>query len=427
MIYAADAVLPITSPPIREGAVLTREGRIISVGERDTLIARNPSEEIRDFKDAILMPGLVNLHGHVECASFGSLAEPTPFLQWLGRIIKAGRNMNRDDWLRAARKGVKRYLEAGITCTADITRTGVGLQAMAEAGMPALIYFEVVGVDDRVLIEAVVDLLEKIKSGESIAEASGLRLGVSPHSIYTLSSSALKMCSEISSEYELPLSIHLAETQAEVELVRDGSGPLASAIRGRLRLEVIKQGGSGKTPAGFLDGFDLIRDSLITAHGVWLSDEDIALLKNKGASVAICPTSNELLGVGEAPINRFIDHGLGFGIGTDSLASNPELDLFLEVRKARALLAKQIGLKTNLLPLPSKKLVEMITVDAASMLGLNDQLGSIESSKRADLIAIDYDGTGSSVDLYNYLVESASKLSISHTILGGDIVYSRHK
>ena len=422
MIYTADIILPITSSPVKGGAILVKEGRIVAIGERKTIIAENRGQEIRDFRDTILMPGLVNLHGHFECASFGFLAEPAPFTQWLGRIIKAGREMEKDGWLRAARHGVTKSLEAGITCTADITRTGAGLQAAAKVGMPACIYFEVVGVDDGNLVEAVVDLLEKIKGGESIAEARGLRLGISPHSAYTLSSSALKVCSDIAREYDLPLSIHLAETQAEVELVWNGSGPLASTISDRLKLEVIEQGGSGRTPASFLDGFGLLKSSLVAAHGVWLSDEDIALLKERDTPVAVCPTSNELLGVGEAPVSKFIDQGLAFGIGTDSLASNPELDLFLEARKVRELLEKQTGSKAGLSP---RKLVEMMTIDAARMLGFGDKLGSIEPGKRADLIALDCDAKAAYIDPYDYLIENASQPSISHTILGGRVIYSR--
>jgi len=425
MIYTADVVVPITYPPIREGAVLVKEGLIVAVGEKGKLISEHQGEDVLAFENAILMPGLVNLHGHFECASFDYLAEPAPFSKWLGDIIKASREMQRDDWLRAAREGVKRSLEAGITCAADITRTGAGLQAAVEAGMPALIYFEVVGVDDSGLLEAVVDILEKIKGSEIIAGTGDIRLGLSPHSPYTLSSSALKVCSEISREYELSLSIHLAETRDEVELIRDGSGPLASTISERLKLDVIENGGSGKTPAKFLDDFGLINGSLVAAHGVWLSDEDITLLKERGAAVAVCPTSNELLGVGEAPVKKFIDRGLSFGIGTDSLASNPEFDLFLEMRKVRALIDKQAwaqkGTETSL---SSKSLVEMITINAAEILGFDDELGSIEPGKRADFAVINYD-KNLDTDPYDYLAENASKPLIINTILGGEVVYSR--
>ena len=420
MIYTADLVLPITGSPVEHGAILVKDGRIITVGERTSVLRENPREEFLDFGDALLMPGLVNLHGHFECAAFDFLAsEPTSFSQWLGGIIQAGRGMERDDWLRAARTGVADSLAAGITCSADITRSGAGLQAAYEAGMPALIYLEVVAVDASNLMETVVDLLERLKSSEPVAQAGVQRLGVSPHSAYTLTEAALKACADIARQYTLPLSIHLAETADEVELVRGGSGALARAISDRLALEVIAAGGSGSTPAEFLDGLGLINSALIAAHGVWLSEDDIILMRQKGAAVAVCPTSNELLNVGEAPIGSFVERGLSFGIGTDSIASNPTFDLFVEAGKVRAIYKKQGGARSKL---RSQMLVEKLTIEAARILGFDDDLGSIEAGKRADFIAVDTSAKRHA-NPYDYLLESVTKADITHTILGGEIVY----
>lgn len=423
MIYTADVILPITSEPVKNGAVLVKDGRVASVGYADDLIAKNKNEDVKEFKNALLMSGLVNLHGHLECSSFNFLAKPTPFSQWLGGIIEASRKMQRNDWQEAAKAGVQKYIEAGITCTADITRTGAGLQAIAEMGMPAVIYFEVVGIDDRNLSDLVVDILEQLKSADSVARARGLKIGLSPHSPYTLSSEALNVCSEISKEYDLPLSIHLAETRAEVELVRDGTGPLADTLSERLRLDVIENGGSGKLPAQFLDGHGLLRDSLIAAHGVWLSDAEIELMKERGVAVAVCPTSNELLKTGDAPVSKFIEHGLRFGIGTDSVASNPEIDLLLEARKARSLLEKQPGSTRGRSLVSPKEIIKMITIDAANLLGYGNELGSIEPGKRADFVIVGYDDQAT--DPYDYLATNASKSSVSHTVLAGKVVHSR--
>ncbi len=423
-IYTADVILPITSPPIKDGAVFVKDGRIIAIGNRDNLIAANPDEDVLEFRDALLMPGLVNLHGHLECSSFDFLAKPAPFPKWITKMIKASSKMQRSDWLAASRLGVKRYFEAGITCTADITRTGLGVQAVAEAGMPGIVYLEAVAIDNNNLADAVVDILERIKSAESVMHFGYFKLGLSPHSAYTLSESALKVCAQISKEYGLPLSIHLAETRAELELIRDGSGPLASTIGRRLELEAIKSKGSSKTPTEFLDGLALINKSLVAAHGVWLSEGDIKLLKKKNASVALCPTSNELLGSGEAPVNQFIKHGLRFGFGTDSIASNPDFDLFIEARKARMLLAKQTGVKKNQIPLSPEELIKTITIKAAEVLGLSSELGSIEPGKRADFAVIDYDNR-QPIDPYNHLIEKVSKSSVSNTILAGEVVYKR--
>jgi len=428
MIYTADVVLPVTKPPIKNGAVLVKDGRVAGVGEKDTLIWENRGEEVRDFENAILMPGLVNLHGHLECSAFDFLAKPTSFSNWLDGIIRASRKMKKDNWLSAARLGVKRYLEAGITCTADISRSGAGLQALAERNMMGVVYLEAVGIDNSNLFNAVIELLELIKALESIAQWRGIKLGLSPHSPYTLSMPALKVCGEISREYGLPLSIHMAETWAEVEMIKSGTGPLALTMSKGLDLEVIKNGGVGKTPAEFLDGFGLVNSSLVAAHGVWLSSEDIELLKERNAVVAVCPTSNELLGAGKAPVDKFMKSGLMFGVATDSAASNPDLDMFLEIRKLQDILAKQTGRGVDQPTLSPETLIKMVTINAASMLGLSNELGSIESGKRADFIVIDFDekplASPHAADPYGYLVKNASKSHVRHTFLAGEAVYS---
>lgn len=428
MIYAADIILPITSAPVENGAILVKGGRIAAVGARDPICAQHAGEEVTDFGNAILMPGLVNLHGHLECASFGFLAGSGSFEDWLGGIIKAGRQMDKDAWLAAARSGVRKYLKAGITCTADITRSGASLAAIAEVKMPAIVYLEAVAVDEGNLSDALVELLENIETAQTLAEIGGFRVGLSPHSPYTLSLPALKACSELSRQYNLPLTIHLAETKSEVELVRDGSGSLANTVSQRLKLEAINHGGLDKTPAELLADIGLIADNTLLAHGVWLSDSDIELLKAKRAALALCPTSNELLQVGEAPVAKLIDSSLAIGIGTDSCASNPELDLFVEARKVRELFLKQrseLGNKSGTkAKLSAQDLIEMITINAARILGLDSETGSIEPGKRADLIAVGLDSfrPASPYDSYDYLIKNASSSLISHTILAGRAV-----
>jgi 5-methylthioadenosine/S-adenosylhomocysteine deaminase len=441
VIFSADLVLPITAEPIKNAAVLVRDGRIAAVGLREEIVAENSDHEEVRFNNSLIMPGLVNLHGHIECSSFGYLAKPSAFNDWLSGIIEASSKLDRDGWLAASREGVKRYLEAGITCTADITRSGTGLQALLEAGMPAVVFLEAVAVDRRNLADAVVNMLERIKSAKSMVDAGRLKIGLSPHSTYTLSEQALRVFAQIAEQFELPLTIHLAETQDEVDLIGTGSGLLAERIGGRLEIEAINNGGTGETPAEFLLDKGLFQDGLIAAHGVWLSDDDIELLKKRGVAVAVCPTSNELLNTGSPPVTKFIERGLRFGIGTDSAASNPDMDLFLEARKTagivdndeptdktlseEALLENEQAGRT----ITPEQVVSKMTIEAAEMLSLDEYVGSIEIGKRADMIIVDYtdiDRTdGSYNDPYAHILRFVTKSSIQSTILGGITAYRR--
>ncbi|HEY3373459.1 MAG TPA: amidohydrolase family protein [Candidatus Aquicultor sp.] len=423
MIYTSDIVLPITQNPIRKGAVLVENGLIAAVGERESLLQAHPDEKIKDFGCSILMPGLVNLHGHLECSLFEGLAQPTQFISWLEGIIQAGRRLDQAGWVEAARLGVRKYFEAGITCTADITRSGAGVLAMAEVKMPGIVYMEAVAIDNSNLADAVVDILGQLKSAEMMVQTDTFAIGLSPHSPYTLSEPALKACIEIASTGNLPVTTHLAETQAECELLQNGSGELAVLMGKRLKIDAIERGGYDTTPARYLDRLGVLQPGLIAAHGVWLTAEDLGLLKEKGVCIAACPTSNELLGTGKASISQFFEQGLEFGIGTDSAASNPQLDLFDEARKMYRLYKEQTGGDERL---TAQHIIHKLTINAAQALGLADKLGSIEPGKRADFIGVDCAGAvNAGNDVYAFILEHTSKAQVNNTVLGGNLVYTR--
>jgi 5-methylthioadenosine/S-adenosylhomocysteine deaminase len=414
MIYSADLILPVTSKPIKDGAIRVKDGRISAFGPRAEIIDRYKGDEERHFEKSMIMPGLVNLHGHVECSSFKTLAKPSNFGEWLGEIISAGSQFRRDDWLAASREGVKRYLESGITCTADITRSGTGIQALLEAGMPSVIYLEAVAIDRRNIAWSVIDILEKIKSTQNMIDNGWMKVGLSPHSPYTLSDQALKVCAQIAQEYELPLTIHVAETQDEIDLIQSGSGSLAERIGTRLEIEAIEKSGTGKTVVEFLDGQGLLTSDTVAAHGVWLNRKDIETLKERDTVIALCPTSNEILNTGVAPVDMFAEAELRFAFGTDSAASNPEMDLFLEARKAEKIMSAMLD---------PRSVVEKLTIEAAMILSLDEYVGSIDDNKRADFIALDYPDPDRNP--YEYILDIADKSLVQKTILAGSIVYDR--
>jgi cytosine/adenosine deaminase-related metal-dependent hydrolase len=209
-----------------------------------------------------------------------------------------------------------------------------------------------------------------------------------------------------------------------------------------LDIDAIVLGGLKKTPTEFLDEVGLLNEDTIVAHGVWLSEEDARLLRTRNAAVVLCPSSNEMLNVGKAPVKMLVEHGLKIGIGTDSLASNPDIDLFSELRKVNELALHQ-GLK-----LKPFDLIKMLTMDGAEILGLDEYLGCMKAGKLANLIAIDISnykldsfkqaskrdkdeniGNPPVVDLTDeissYIVNKISKSSIVTTILNGAIVYNR--
>jgi 5-methylthioadenosine/S-adenosylhomocysteine deaminase len=341
--------------------------------------------------------------------------------------------------LAASREGVKRYLQSGITCTADITRSGTGIQALLEAGMPSVIYLEAGAIENKNSAWSVIDILEKIKSTQNMVDCGWMKVGLSPHSPYTLSAQALKVCAQIAQECELPLTIHVAETKDEIDLIEKGAGSLAERIRARLQIEAIEVSGTGKTVVEFLDEQGLLKSDTVAAHGVWLNKKDIETLKERDAVIALCPTSNEILNAGVAPVGMFAKAGLRFGFGTDSAASNPEMDLFLEARKAVGILAGVGSTDSGTTyvedahagatnarsteKIDPRAVVEKLTIEAATILSLDKYVGSIDDEKRADIIVLDYPDLN--CNPYEHILNVAEKSLVQKTILAGSIVYDR--
>jgi 5-methylthioadenosine/S-adenosylhomocysteine deaminase len=291
--------------------------------------------------------------------------------------------------------------------------------------MPSVIYLEVVAIDRKNIAWSVIDILERVKSTQNMIDSGWVKVGLSPHSPYTLSAQALKVCAQIAQEYELPLTIHVAETKDEVELIKTGAGSLAERIGARLEIEAIETSGTGKTAVEFLDEQGLLKSDTVAAHAVWLNKKDVETLKERNTVIALCPTSNEILNTGVAPVGMFAEAGLRFGFGTDSAASNPEMDLFLEARKAARIMsgvdAADIGdTRENIDP---RAFVEKLTIEAAAILSLNEFVGSIDDCKRADLIVVDYPDPER--DPYEYILNVAEKSLVQKTILAGSIVYDR--
>jgi 5-methylthioadenosine/S-adenosylhomocysteine deaminase len=422
-IYSADLVLPITSPPIENGAVVVKNKRIMFIGKRKTAQRLFPNLAERNFASALIIPGLINLHAHNELGAFSSLARPTKFLEWLVKLIRKSRRFTMEDWSNSAEAGVRRCLEAGITAVADVTRTGYGFQAAFNQELRGIIFFEVVGVDDKGIDRGMAELRSKIRKSRHLLErksSKGLIIGLSPHSVYTLSSSALRIILKYAVEERLPTAIHLAETKAEVEFTQQGSGELANFFSNYLNLDLVKTGGLSLTPLQYLVELGAFKVNPLLIHGVWLTETDLDLIKREELAIIFCPKSNEMLQVGEAPISKVLQKEIRFGLGTDSVASVKKLDLFAEVRKFREIAEKQ---GSNFF-LSDEELVKLITIKAAKLIGMRDLIGSLEVGKLADMTMVEIENTKFDSP-YSYLVNQATASNIICTLIGGRVVYRR--
>jgi len=379
-VYLARWVLPIVSPPIPDGAVVVDGTRIVWVGR-----ASDAPEGLRhDLGASILMPGLVNVHTHLELTAMRGFLEELPFRRWIVHLTKAREaSMNGDRGVAAARVGIAEGLLAGITTFGDASDTGRSLDAMLQMGVRGITWLEVFGPSPSQCAGALAELRGRVDAFRPRA-TDLVRIGVSPHAPYSVSDDLFAATAQYALDEALPVTVHIAESRDEWALVVEGEGEFADGLRAR----GIAVAPRGVSPIALLDRLGVLRTRPLLIHAVRVTTDDQQRIAASGSPVAHCPASNAKLGHGVAPVMEMLGHGIRIGLGTDSVASSNRMDLLDEARLAvlqqRASLQRPDALS-------ARRVLEMATMGGADALGLNGRIGSLEPGKEADLAAFPID------------------------------------
>ena len=358
----------MTAPPIEDGAVLVdTNGRIAAVGPHPN-IGTPPGTETFEFPDAVLVPGLINCHTHLELTHLaGQNAEPE-FARWIRRVRELKEATPPDAFYAAAVAGVKHGWARGVTCVAETGSTGAVVRALHDLGGRGIVYQEVFGPDPAKLDESMRDLENAVWQLRRLATAQ-LRVGVSPHAPYTVSAPLYEAVAGFARRERLPIAVHLAESREETEFVRDGTGPFADAWRARGITALPHR----CTPVEYLRRLGLLNAGTLCIHCVQTDQRDVAMLAAAGAAIAHCPRSNRAHGHGAAPLGAFRTAGLRVGLGTDSVVSVGDLDLWAEAEAAG---------------FAGEDALRMLTLNGAEALGWQHELGSLEVGKAADFVVL---------------------------------------
>jgi len=352
----------------KPGALVVNDGTIVAIGPQSEIEAAWQARERLDAAGNLLLPGLINNHTHIAMTLFRGLADDMPLEEWLfEHIWPAERKFIDPERVRwGTLLGAIEMIRGGTTTFVDMYfyEDEVG-QACRELGIRC------------VLGEALVDF----PSPNSKTPQEGLQyteyllqkyrddplvhVSVQPHSPYAASADLLQGCKELADRYRAPLLTHVSETAGEVREAQEKWDA---------------------TPPAYLDRLGVLGPNVIFAHGVHLTNEDIALLANRGVSVIHCPESNMKLASGILRLRDLEAAGVNVGLGTDGPASNNDLDMFGEMRSA-ALLHKVAQMDPTAATAPH--VLKMATCHNAKALGFADRLGSLEPGKRADIIIVD--------------------------------------
>jgi 5-methylthioadenosine/S-adenosylhomocysteine deaminase len=418
-LYSAQWVLPVTSPPIRDGAVLVDEsGRIAAVGPASSIPVPDAARKL-DLGAAALLPGLVNTHGHPELSAFRGLLEDLPFHHWIPALIraKATAALSPEDYDLAARWSCVESLAAGITTIGATEASGAALGALVEAGMRGIAYREVFGPAAGDAPAAIAELRTRVDAMRE-HETDRVRVGISPHAPYTVSDELFRRAAEYAIAEALPIAVHTAEAEAELDLIVHGAGPFADWQRAQ-GLETPPRATS---PVELLDRTGVLRARPLLIHCIRIDDEDRRRIADAGARIAHCPIANARLGHGTAPLMEMKEAGIDVGLGTDSVASNNRLDLLEEARTAQ--LFQRARYRAPAL-LPADELLRLVTIDGARVLGFDDRIGSLEPGKDADLCAISLAGVHAMPlhDPVTAIFHAARAPDVVLTVANGRILY----
>ena len=382
---------------------------------KDDLIAEISDEidesnidKVIDAEGKILLPGLVNTHTHLSMTLFRGLADDLSLDSWLNdHIWPMEANLNGDYCYIGALLGAVELIKSGTTTFSDMYFYMEDVaRAVEDAGIRAVLSYGMIdfGIEEKREAE-IKENMALFNACNGMADGR-IKVFFGPHSPYTASEELLVKVRELADEYGIGIHIHVGETQKEINDSLDERG---------LR------------PFEYLEKIGFLGPDVVAAHCVWLSDNEIEIIKKHGVKVSHNPCSNMKLASGIAPVSKLIENGICVSIGTDGASSNNNLDLIEELKTA-SLLQKVSTLDPKVLD--SEESIRMATIKGAEALGLDDEIGTIEVGKKADIILIDTAAanmTPDSSSLSSNVVYSANGSNVDTTICNGKILMENKK
>jgi len=390
------------------GAVAISGTDIAAVDTADVIARQFRGRETIDASGQIVLPGLINTHTHAPMVLYRGLADDLPLMEWLNDyIFPAEAKTVSPEFVRAGtRLAALEMIESGTTTFTDMYYFEEEIARETQrAGLrgvlgQTIIQFPVADAKTPADALARAESFINAFKGDSLITPA-----VAPHAIYTLDGPTLRAARELSKRHNVPTLIHLAETSDETKVAQERRSP---------------------SPVAYLESLGFLGAGVVGAHGVWVNDADIKVLRMFGVGVSHNPESNMKTASGVAPIPAYLKNGVAVGLGTDGAASNNDLDMFEAMRFA-ALLQKHAARDPSVLS--ARQVLEMATIRGARTLGMDARLGSLEPRKRADLITVSIAGARQTpmYDPISHLVYVAHGDDVRNTIVNGRVLMRDRK
>lgn len=390
-IIRAAFIAPITTPLIRDGYIVMERGRISEFGPFARF--RGDPTNVRDLGEAIITPGLINPHTHLELTCYHGQVEPQPFWPWIQRMMQL---RSGPGWVEretsSVADGALQSLRFGVTCVGDISRCNIAWKPLKSLPIRKVCYAEILSI-----AEMPPRTPEELRAAvETIEEDDLLTAGITPHAPYTVPADYIRASAELAAELDRPWTTHWAETIEEVALMNGDDTRYPVGLRAAIERGGIRASHLGT--AGYLESLTQSLTGGTLAHCNYLTDSEATRLAARGFVGIYCPRAHRFFQHPPHPFMRLRRAGLPMLIGTDSAASNESLSVLAELQFVRKNVADAP---------PADELLQIATLDAARALGMSDRIGSIEVGKCADLAAFVVSRTAT--DPIRDLIESAPR------------------
>ncbi|MGD0099463.1 MAG: amidohydrolase [Acidobacteriota bacterium] len=388
---------------LENGAIAIRGERILDIGPAPKILKRYDARQLIAAKGKIILPGLINTHNHAPMVLFRGIADDLKLDVWLEKHIfpLEAKNVTKDFVTWGTALACLEMIRSGTTTYADMYYFEDQVaEVTSRAGMRGVLGETVLqypAPDNRTPVEALAyakGLIERWKGNSLIIPA------IAPHAPYTNTAESLVACKQLADRFGVPLLIHVSETQQEEKQIREKYG---------------------MSETRWLESLDFLGPNVLFNHGVWLTPEDLAIVKKHGVSISHNPESNMKLASGTAPVPQMLELGIAVGLGTDGAASNNNLDMF-EAMDFAAKLHKLTTMDPTVLP--AAQVLEMATIGGARALGMDREIGSLEKGKKADIIVLETNSAHAQplFNIYSQLVYDVKGSDVGTSIINGKVV-----
>lgn len=401
-IILARWIVPVvpSGKVLENNALVLAGGKIIDILPREIALGSYPDTEHVDLKDHLLIPGLINMHGHAAMTLLRGVADDLPLKPWLeNHIWPLEKNWVSDEFVRdGTRLACAEMIRSGTTCFGDqYFFSNVVGQVALQSGLRAQVGFPLLDFPSKWAKNGDEYLRRGLEVHDEFRDQESIQVAFSPHAPYSVNDALMEKTATLAGELDSVIQIHMHETAQEVS-------------------EYLEQ--HGERPLTRLEKMGLIGPRTQCVHMTQVDDSDISLLQKNNSHVIHCPESNLKLASGFCPVQKLSDADVNIALGTDGAASNNDLSMAGEMRTA-ALLGKAVADDAS--ACSAEQVLAMATINAARALGWEQQIGSLEIGKQADIVALDLSGL-EAAPLYNpisWLVYAASGREVTHVWVAG--------